>query len=112
MPFKLVAPSPDSLGLKPGTYKYDGAGALARHRFHVRVDSASKGVLMVDGSKIVFLNGTALDYVRCILEGKDADAAYAYMRRRYKGLKRAAAREDYASINDRLARFVKGEESV
>lgn len=112
MPVRLLAQSPDELGLKPGAYKYDGTGDLARHRFHIRVDSGSKGVLMVDASKLVFLNGTALDYVRCVLEGKDAAQAYRYMRRRYKGLKRADASEDYATIMDRLVRFVNGEESV
>jgi radical SAM protein with 4Fe4S-binding SPASM domain len=112
MPFRLLAPSPDELGLKPGTYKYDGTGDLAHHRFHIRVDGARKGVLVVDASKLIFLNGTALDYVRSILEGKDADLTYAYMKRRYKGLRRAGAREDYASIRERLVRFVEGEESV
>ncbi len=110
--FKLLAPSPESLGLRPGAYKYDGSGDLAHHRFHIRVDSDRKGVLLVDASKLVIMNGTALDYVRCVLEGKDADGAYRYMRRRYKHLKRKEAREDYASTRDRLVRFVKGEETV
>ncbi|MBE0518616.1 MAG: hypothetical protein IH630_05255, partial [Thermoplasmata archaeon] len=79
MPFRLLAYSPEELGLKPGTYKYDGTGDLAHHRFHIRVDNQTKGVLMVDASKLIFLNGTALDYVRCILEGKDADRTHAYM---------------------------------
>ena len=111
-PFRLLAVPPEELGLKPGTYKYDGSGDLAHHRFHIRVDSQSKGVLMVDASKLVFLNGTAMDYVRCILEGKDAARAYAYMRKRYKHLKKADANGDYASVKDRLVRFVRGEESV
>ncbi len=110
--FRLLAPSPESLGLAPGTYRYDGSGDLARHRFHIRVDSGSKGVLMVDASKLVFMNGTALDYVRCILEGKDAAQSYRYMRRRYKHLRKADALEDYASTRDRLVRFVHGEETV
>jgi radical SAM protein with 4Fe4S-binding SPASM domain len=109
---RLLAVSPEKLGLAPGTYKYDGTGDLARHRFHIRVDNERKGVLMVDASKLVFLNGTALDYVRCILEGKDSDRAYSYMRKRYKHLDKATARADYASVRDRLVRFVRGEELV
>jgi radical SAM protein with 4Fe4S-binding SPASM domain len=112
MPFRLIALSSEELGLKPGTYKYDGAGDLARHRFHIRVDSDRKGVLMVDAAKLIFLNGTAVDYVRCILEGKDADSAYSYMKRRYKGLNRADSRKAHESIHDRLVRFIRGEESV
>jgi len=112
MPFRLSAPSPEELGLKPGTYRYDGEGSLARHRFHLRVDSERKGVLVIDASKLVFLNGTALDYMRCLLEGKNAGEAYAYMRRRYKGLKRSVAVKDYSGVEDRLLRFLSGEESV
>lgn len=109
---RLLAQSPEELGLRPGTYRFDGSGDLAHHRFHIRVDPESRGVLMVDASKLVFMNGTALDYVRCILEGKDAGAAYRYMRRRYKHLRKAEAREDYAATRERLVRFVHGEETV
>ena len=48
-------------GLETGTYKYDGQGELKGHRFHLRVDSHGKGVLLIDASRLVFLNGTALD---------------------------------------------------
>ncbi|NIP36442.1 MAG: hypothetical protein GWN18_15920, partial [Thermoplasmata archaeon] len=61
-------------GLEPGTYKYDGVDDLAGHRFHLRVDSERKGVLMVDASRLLFLNGTALDLARCVLEDMDERA--------------------------------------
>ena len=56
------------------------------HRFHLRVDSASKGALLVDASSIIFLNGTAVDYVRCALEDRSAKAAARYMHRSYRGM--------------------------
>jgi radical SAM protein with 4Fe4S-binding SPASM domain len=112
MPIRLLAASPDELGLKPGTHRFDGAGELAHHRFHMRIDGKMNGALLIDASKLVFLNGTAIDYVRCILEGKDADETYAYMKRRYRGLKRADVRRDHKSVRDRLIHFLEGDESV
>jgi len=105
-------PSAKAAGLKPGTYKYDGTGELSHHRFHLRVDPANKGVLIVDASKLVFLNGTALDYVRCILEGKTNAQADRYMRLRYKHLSKATAEKHYGQIKAQLTEFLKGNLNV
>lgn len=98
--------------LPPGTYRYDGKGDLARHRFHLRVDSQRKGVLMVDASKLLFLNGTAIDLVRCILEGMDEASAVRYMRGIYKGIKKVKVVEDMGSTRRKLLAFVEGDMSV
>ncbi len=95
--------------MEPGTRKYDGIDDLAGHRFHLRVDGEGKGVLMVDASRLLFLNGSALDLVHAILSGMDAPAAARYMRRRYRRLKRSRALEDYGRVKKELARFVEGE---
>lgn len=99
-------------GLAQGVYRYDGKGAIAHHRFHLRVDSNQKGILIIDASKLVQLNGTALDYVRCILEGRSEEEMYNYMRHRYKGLERDTADQHYARISDQLLRFMAGETEV
>ena len=99
-------------GLRPGVYKYDGKGDLQLHRFHLRVDSASKGALLVDASSIIFLNGTAVDYVRCVLEDRSDKAATRYMRRRYHRLEKATAMEHYHSIKAQLSSFLAGEREV
>ena len=93
-------------GLRQGVYKYDGRGELQGHRFHLRIDSESKGALLVDASDIVFLNGTALDYVRCALEDRDQKGMARYMLRRYKGLDHTKAMEDFQSIRDQLSSFL------
>lgn len=103
---------PKDPGLGPGTYKYDGKGELSHHRFHIRVDSSGRGVLLVDASKLVFLNGTALDYVRCALEGKDLDLAFDYMRRRYRGVSKKSVAEHFPRIREQLVRFVHGDEDI
>ncbi len=99
-------------GLRQGVVRYDGKGTLAHHRFHLRVDSHKRGVLIIDASQLVELNGTALDYVRCLLEGRTEDGMYRYMGHRYKGLDRATAREHYTRISDQLVRFIHGEREV
>ncbi|OPY33148.1 MAG: pyrroloquinoline quinone biosynthesis protein PqqE [Methanomassiliicoccales archaeon PtaU1.Bin124] len=99
-------------GLRQGVYKFDGTGDLKGHRFHLRVDSASTGSLLVDASSIIFLNGTALDYVRCALEDRTEKAAVKYMRRRYKGLDRSRAAEHFASMKRQLTTYLAGKDEI
>jgi radical SAM protein with 4Fe4S-binding SPASM domain len=99
-------------GLEQGVRRYDGKGDWAHHRFHLRVDNARQGVLLVDASGILFLNGTALDYVHCALEGRSQESTYRYMSRRYRNLAKEKAEQDYASIRSKLDRFVKGDAGV
>ncbi|MGD0056979.1 MAG: radical SAM protein [Methanomassiliicoccales archaeon] len=95
-------------GLHPGVYKYDGNGDLAHHRFHLRVDSELKGVLLIDASKLVFLNGTAVDYVRCVLENRSEGATTRYMRRRYKNLEKKVAAKHFQDFKGQLREFLRG----
>ena len=99
-------------GLATGTHSYFGSGDLAGHRFHLRVDSGQKGVLMIDASRLVFLNGTALDYVRCALEGWSDARAARYMRRRYRGLERARALEHFRRVSGQLEEFLHGRTDI
>ena len=99
-------------GLGPGSYKYDGVGDLAGHRFHQRVDSQRKGVLLADASRMLFLNGTALDHVRCMLEGWDFKQAYAYMSRRYKRMGKLRFAPDHQRVGQQLREFVAGDMDV
>ena len=99
-------------GLGPGTHSYIGSGDFQGHRFHLRVDSGQKGVLMIDASKLIFLNGTALDYVRCILEGWNEARAARYMRRRYRKLEKATAIEHLRRVNGQLQDFIHGKPDI
>jgi radical SAM protein with 4Fe4S-binding SPASM domain len=99
-------------GLKKGLYTFEGMGEMKGHRFHLRVDSDQKGVLIVDASKLIFLNGTAIDYVRCILDGRGEAAALKYMRRRYKKLDKDTAAKDYAAVLQQFKQYMEGSEEV
>ena len=89
-------------GLDVGTHKFDGKGELKGHRFHLRVDSRGKGVLMIDASKLLFLNGTAIDYIRSYLEGWSEKEAARYIRRRYKGVDYETAQRHFRSVKAML----------
>jgi len=99
-------------GLEPGVYKFDGKGEFAHHRFHLRVDSAKKGVLLVNASSLIFLNGTGMDYVRSALEDRNNDQMAKYLTRKYKNLDRSRAVQDYARIKEQLVRFIHGDHEV
>ncbi|MCU0861646.1 MAG: radical SAM protein [Methanomassiliicoccales archaeon] len=99
-------------GLGQGVHRFDGKGEWQHHRFHLRVDPENKGVLLVDASNMLFLNGTAIDYVRCALEGRDEASMSRYMMRRYRNLDEARAKEDYLSTKRKLDGFVKGDLDV
>jgi radical SAM protein with 4Fe4S-binding SPASM domain len=108
----LLFRTSDTLGLKPGTYRFDGRGDLAHHRFHLRVDNQNKGVLIVDASKLVFLNGSAIDYVRCALEDKSERDATRYIMRRYKNVKKETISGHYIKIKSQLVELLKGNLNV
>jgi len=99
-------------GLDVGTHKFDGKGELKGHRFHLRVDSRGKGVLMIDASKLLFLNGTAIDYIRSYLEGWSEKEAARYIRRRYKGVDYETAQRHFRSVKAMLDEYLKGDMNV
>ena len=98
--------------LEPGAYRYDGEGELAHHRFHLRVDSSRRGILIVDASGLVELNGTALEYARCVLEGHSEKQAVKHMLRRYRHLDAATAAKHFDQVRERIVRFVQGDTGV
>ncbi len=99
-------------GPKEGVYKFDGRGDLSHHRFHLRVDGQGKGVLIVDASRLIFLNGTALDYAKAALEDETPERMARHMRRRYKGLDKATAVKHYQDVINQLREYIHGNQEV
>ena len=90
--------------------KYDGHGELAGHRFHLRIDSDKKGVLLVDASKLIFLNGTAIDYVCGILAGEEPARTFRKMRKKYRKLKKPEFHEDLEIVKQQLVNYLAGDD--
>ncbi len=92
--------------------KFQGKEEFRGHRFHLRIDESGSGVLMIDASKLIFLNGTAVDYVKCILSWQDERRNVKHMRKLYRKLSKAQARDDFLRIRNQLLEYVKGEETA
>jgi radical SAM protein with 4Fe4S-binding SPASM domain len=92
--------------------KFDGQGEFKGHRFHVRVDSQEKGVLIIDASKLIFLNGTAVDYIEHLLSGHNAIDTFKAMRKKYRKLKLCNVEEDQAAVKQQLLNFLMGGSEV
>ncbi|MDO9537027.1 MAG: radical SAM protein [Thermoplasmata archaeon] len=92
--------------------KFDGRDEFKGHRFHVRVDSEEKGVLIIDASRLIFLNGTAVDYVVHILRGDDAPQTFKAMRRRYRKLDLDMVTEDYLAMKAQLSNYLSGDYDI
>lgn len=112
MKLREIVLGPDDIGLKPGAYKFDGKGDFAGHRFHLRADSKNKGVLLIDASKLIFLNGTGLDYVRNLLEGRSPGYTYRYMKYRYRKVDREATKKHYEQTRAQLIDFLRGNQNI
>ena len=83
--------------IKPGFYYYRGKGDWAGLKFHLRVLEDGTGVLVLNASKVVYLNDTAAAYLKLMMEGKEADEAVKGMRHIFKVSKERAL-EDYRQV--------------
>jgi sulfatase maturation enzyme AslB (radical SAM superfamily) len=91
---------------------YFGEGELQAHRFHLRSDSKNEGVLLVDASKIIHLNGTALDFTEYFLEGLSDSKVVKKIRGRYKKAKKEKVLGDYHSLKKKLIGVINEDRKV
>ncbi len=89
-----------------------GEGELGMHRFHLRSDPGGEGVLLIDASKIIRLNGTALDFTRFMLEGKSDEMVVKGIRKKYKKVKKEDVLKDYKSFKKNLLGVINNDEKV
>lgn len=80
--WQVMWPFPEKL--KPGVYHFTGSGPLEGRRMHLRVDSRDKGILIVDASRLITLNGTGIQFAKLLLEGADDARIVKEIRRRYR----------------------------
>jgi radical SAM protein with 4Fe4S-binding SPASM domain len=89
-----------------------GEGELGMHRFHLRSDNGNEGVLLIDASKIIRLNGTALDFTRFMLEGKSDEMIVKGIRKKYKNAKKEDVLSDYKSFRKNLIGVINDDEKI
>ena len=83
--------------IKPGFYYYRGKGDWAGLKLHLRILEDGTGTLVINASKVVYLNETAAAYVKLMMEGREPKLAVKQVRRIFKVSEEKAA-EDFKQI--------------
>jgi len=83
--------------IKPGLYYYRGKGDWAGLKLHLRILEDGTGTLVINASKVVYLNETASFYVKLIMEGKETETAVKEIQRIFKVSKEKAI-EDFKQV--------------
>jgi len=105
---RLSPPRPLSPGLH-GYERRDGAGG--RVRVHLRVEPDGRGLLVINASRVLHLNQTAIEYARFILEGVSEEKAVQALRRRYQ-VNSATAQADYRRLQEQIESLITSDGSV
>jgi radical SAM protein with 4Fe4S-binding SPASM domain len=82
---------------KTGLYHYRATGKWEGLRLHLRVEADGDGVLIVNASRVLFLNRTATEHIRLFMEGRTEDEAIRAIRRRYR-VDAETALNDYRDV--------------
>jgi radical SAM protein with 4Fe4S-binding SPASM domain len=82
-----------------------GKGELVGHRFHLRKDP-SGGTIVVDASRLLFLNESGYDYAIAAVEGKSEDEIIDLIRNKYRGTNPDTIRTHYNELKDKILSFI------
>ncbi len=97
--------------VKEGIYHFRGKGEYEGMRFHLRVDSKDRGVLIINASRMLLLNETGIEYAMLILEGLSDKEIVKRIRKRYR-VKKETAMRDLKEFKEELKSAISCEEIV
>lgn len=89
--------------------RQDGTGG--RVRLHLRVEPDGQGLLVINASRVLHLNQTAVEYARFILEGVPEERAVRTIRRRYQ-VDAQTAQADYRRLQEQIETLIRSDGSV
>jgi len=92
--------------LKPGMYSYVGRKDFEGYRFHLRVEKDGSGILVINAARILFLNETATEYMKLMLESGIEDVVVKEIVNRFK-VDEKTARADYKKMSEDIKNLVK-----
>jgi radical SAM protein with 4Fe4S-binding SPASM domain len=92
--------------LSPGIYHrvYENKDGI--YRLHLRVEKDGTGILTVNAARILFLNQTATEYARYIIDGMSEEEIVRKIHNRYR-VKRSEALEDFRRIDHTIKELAK-----
>lgn len=70
--------------IKKGLYHYRATGNWKGLRLHLRVEEDGSGVLIINASRVLFLNRTATEHVYLFMKGNTEEEAVKEIQKRYK----------------------------
>jgi radical SAM protein with 4Fe4S-binding SPASM domain len=70
--------------IRKGLYHYRATGEWEGLRLHLRVENDGRGVLVVNASRVLFLNESATEYVYLFMKGMSEEEAVKEIQRIYK----------------------------
>jgi len=83
--------------IKSGLYHHRADGEFKGLRLHLRVERDGTGVLIVNASRVLFLNRTATEHVHLFIHGKNEDEVVKEMQKKFK-VDRETALKDHRDI--------------
>ncbi len=90
--------------LEKTVYHYRSGGTLEDHRVHLRIESNGSGILIIDADKILYMNQTAAEIVKGMLDGKDDLEIVRTITQRYRVGKDTVS-EDLDALRHTIKRF-------
>ena len=103
---KFKSTNHSSLLPKSGIFHFDFQENGGRSRVHLRIDPDDSGLLIVNASKIVHLNPTALVMAYLILQNTDRDKAIRILTKSFDVSKDQAS-SDYTQTTELLHELIK-----
>jgi radical SAM protein with 4Fe4S-binding SPASM domain len=92
--------------ISPGLRAYERRnGTGGRVRIHLRVEPDGRGLLVINASRVLHLNQTAVEYARFVLEDVSEDAAVREIGRRYR-VDGRTARDDFRRMQAQLETLI------
>ena len=92
--------------IRSGLYHHRAVGEFQGLRLHLRVEEDGSGILIINGSRMLFLNRTATEHIHLFLHGMTEDAAVKEIQRKFK-VDRETARKDHRDILFTINTFAK-----
>ena len=91
---------------RPSLYHYRAEGEFKGLRLHLRVEKDGSSILIVNASRVLFLNNTATEHVRLFMQGKNEEEAVKEIRKKFK-VDRDEALQDHKDVLFTINTFVK-----
>ena len=83
--------------IRSGLYYHKGVGEFQGLRLHLRVENDGSGILIINASRMLFLNRTATEHIHLFLHGKNEEEVIKEIQKKFK-VDREMVLKDYRDI--------------